>query len=110
MKLPQSIYEIARWLTWIVLPATATLISALNAAWGWNLQIDAILSTFVAVETFIGVVLGIAKYSYDNAPSEPNETLSEYLEVEFPATPKKTKTARKKATKKAAPKDGVGKA
>lgn len=66
MKLPQTIYEILRWLTWIVLPAIATLISALNAAWGWDLPIDAILSTFVAVETFIGVVLGLAKYSNDS--------------------------------------------
>ena len=65
MKLPQKLYEILRWFTWIVLPATATLISALNTAWGWKLPIDAILSTFVAVETFIGVVLGIAKYTND---------------------------------------------
>lgn len=65
MKLPQKLYEVLRWFTWIVLPAIATLIAALNAAWGWNLPIDAILSTFAAVETFIGVVLGIAKYTND---------------------------------------------
>lgn len=65
MKLPQKLYEVLRWFTWIVLPAIATLIAALNAAWGWNLPIDAILSTFAAIETFIGVVLGIAKYTND---------------------------------------------
>lgn len=65
MKLPQKLYEIFRWLTWIVLPATATLISALNAAWNWGWPIEAILATFSAVETFIGVVLGIAKYTND---------------------------------------------
>lgn len=70
MKLPEKLYEIMRWLTWIVLPAIATLIAALNAAWGWNLPIDAILSTFAAVETFIGVVLGIAKISYDGDTSK----------------------------------------
>ena len=63
--LNSTCYEILRWFTWIVLPATATLIAALNAAWTWNLPIEAILSTFSAVETFIGVVLGIAKYSND---------------------------------------------
>lgn len=63
-------YEILRWVTWIVLPAIATLISALNAAWSWNLPIDAILSTFAAVETFIGVVLGIAKVSNDKIAAE----------------------------------------
>ena len=65
MVLPEKVYELLRWVTWIVLPASATLLSALNAAWVWGLPIDAILSTFAAVETFIGVVLGIAKYSYD---------------------------------------------
>ena len=65
MKLPQKLYEIFRWLTWIVLPAVATLISALNAAWNWGWPIEAILATFSAVETFLGVVLGIAKYTND---------------------------------------------
>ena len=67
MKLPSRIYEIMRWVTWIVLPAIATLISALNAAWNWGWPIEAILATFSAVETFIGVVLGIAKVSNDKA-------------------------------------------
>lgn len=65
MKLPEKLYEILRWATWIVLPAVATLISALNTAWNWGLPIDAILTTFAAVETFVGAVLGIAKISYD---------------------------------------------
>lgn len=64
--LPELAYEIMRWLTWIVLPAIATLIAGLNTAWNWNLPIDAILTTFVAVETFIGTVLGIAKITTDN--------------------------------------------
>lgn len=54
-----------RWMTWIVLPAIATLIAGLNTTWNWNLPMDAILTTFVAVETFIGTVLGIAKITYD---------------------------------------------
>lgn len=65
MKLPEKLYEILRWLTWIVLPAIATLIAALNKAWDFGLPIDSILTTFVAVETFIGAVLGIAKISND---------------------------------------------
>lgn len=65
MKLPDKLYEILRWVTWIVLPATATLIAGLNSAWNWGLPIEAILASFTTVETFIGVVLGIAKYTYD---------------------------------------------
>lgn len=73
MRLPQKLYEILRWVTWIVLPATATLLSALNAAWAWNWPMEAILATFSAVETFIGVVLGIAKYSNDKAEALKDE-------------------------------------
>lgn len=65
MKLPQKLYEVLRWFTWIVLPAVATLIAAFNAAWNWGWPIDAILSSFAAVETFIGGVLGIAKITND---------------------------------------------
>lgn len=65
MKLPDKLYEILRWLTWIVLPATATFIAGLNSAWNWGLPIEAILATFSATETFIGVVLGIAKITND---------------------------------------------
>lgn len=73
MKLPQKLYETLRWITWIVLPAIATLLSALNAAWAWNWPMEAILATFSAVETFIGVVLGIAKYSNDKAEALKDE-------------------------------------
>ena len=65
MKLPQTIYEILRWILWICMPAVATLISAMNTAWSWNLPIEAILTTFAAVETFLGTILGIAKVSND---------------------------------------------
>lgn len=65
MKLPQPLYETLRWLTWTVLPETAALIAGLNAAWGWGMPIEAILTTFSLLETFIGVVLGIAKYAND---------------------------------------------
>lgn len=63
--LPQWFYEGLRWLVSIVLPATATLISALNAAWNWGLPIDAVLATFAAVETFLGAVFLGAKIAND---------------------------------------------
>lgn len=65
MKLPQKLYEVLRWMNWIVLPALATFISILNTAWSWNLPIEPILTTFGAVETFIGAVLGISKINND---------------------------------------------
>lgn len=54
--LPTWIYESLRYLSAILLPGIATLLSALNSVWNWGLPMDAILPTFVAVETFIGAV------------------------------------------------------
>ena len=63
--LPSWLYECLRWVVSIVLPATAALISGLNAAWNWGLPIDAILSTFSAVEVFLGAVFLGAKIISD---------------------------------------------
>ena len=60
---PTWLYELLRWVVSIVLPAIATLISALNAAWGWNLPIEGILATISAVGTFLGVVFLGAKFA-----------------------------------------------
>ena len=63
--LPTWLYETLRWVVSIVLPAIATLISALNSAWNWGLPIEAILATFSAVETFLGAVFLGAKLASD---------------------------------------------
>ena len=63
--LPPKLYEILRWLVSIVIPATGTLIAGLNQAWGWNLPMDAILVTFTAVDTFLGVVFLGSKIATD---------------------------------------------
>lgn len=67
MTLPQPVYEALRWLNWIVLPAIATLWSALNTAWGWGFPMEAILTTFTSIEAFFGVVLGLSKYQNDKS-------------------------------------------
>lgn len=63
--LPEKVYEALRWIVSVVLPATATLLTGLNQAWGWNLPMDAILATFMAVETFLGVVFLGSKIATD---------------------------------------------
>lgn len=63
--LPKWLYEGLRYLVSIVLPAIATFISGLNTAWNWNLPMDAILSTFVAVETLLGAVFLGSKIASD---------------------------------------------
>lgn len=65
MVLPSKIYEILRWLIWIVLPAIGVLLTTLTNAWSWNIPLDAILATLSGVELFLGTILGIAKLSND---------------------------------------------
>lgn len=65
--LPQWAYEGLRWLSAILLPGIATLLSALNAAWNWGWPMDGILATFVAIETFIGAVFLGSKLATDKA-------------------------------------------
>jgi hypothetical protein len=63
--LPTWLYESLRWIVSIVLPATASLLAGLNAAWGWGWPIEAILATFSGVETFLGAVFLGAKIIND---------------------------------------------
>lgn len=65
--LPKWLYEGLRWLVSVVLPATATLLACLNTAWGWGWPMEAILTTFGGVETFLGAVFLGAKYKTDLA-------------------------------------------
>lgn len=65
MILPTKLYEILRWIIWIVLPAVGVLLSTLAGAWGWNIPLDAILATLSGIELFLGTILGIAKISND---------------------------------------------
>lgn len=63
--LPRWLYESLRYLSAILLPGVATLLTALNSVWGWGWPMDAILSTFVALETFIGAVFLGSKIATD---------------------------------------------
>lgn len=63
--MPSWVYEALRWAVSIVMPAVATLLSTLNSAWGWGWPIEAILGTFTAVETFLGVVFLGSKVATD---------------------------------------------
>ena len=65
--LPHKLYEILRWLIWIVLPAIGVLITTLAGAWGWNIPLDAILATLSGIELFLGTILGISKINYDKS-------------------------------------------
>ena len=65
LNLPEPMYEILRWLNWLVLPAIGVLITTLNNLWHWNLPLEAILGSISAVSLFFGTILGLAKINHD---------------------------------------------
>lgn len=58
-------YEALRYLVSIILPAIATLLSVVNGAWSLGWPMEAILTTFGGVETFLGAVFLGSKKLYD---------------------------------------------
>lgn len=67
MKLHDTAYDILKWVTAIVLPALGTLYFALSGIWGFPYG-EQIVGTITAVVTFLGVVLGISTYHYNQQP------------------------------------------
>ena len=63
MQLSNSLYDKMKWLCLIGLPALATLWFALGKIWGFPYLAE-IEGTIVAIDTFIGALIGISTYQY----------------------------------------------
>lgn len=61
-------YDILKWITQLVLPALGTLYFALAGIWGFPYG-EEIVGTIVAIDTFMGVVLGISTAKYNSNES-----------------------------------------
>ena len=64
-------YDILKWIAQIVLPAFGTLYFALAQIWGWPFG-NEVVGTVTAVDTFLGVILGLSKRVYDNTEDDVN--------------------------------------
>lgn len=58
-----KVYDVLKWIAMVVLPATATLYFALAGIWGFPYG-EEIVGTITAVDTFLGVLLGISSAQY----------------------------------------------
>lgn len=58
-------YDILKWIAQILLPAIGTLYFAVSGIWGFPLG-EEVLGTITAIDTFLGVILGISSYQYKN--------------------------------------------
>lgn len=67
MKFDNKTYDILKWIALYLLPAIGTLYFALASVWGLPYE-EQIVGTVTAVDTFLGVILGIstANYNKDN--------------------------------------------
>lgn len=63
MKLSNVWYDRLKWIAQILLPALGTLYFALAGIWGFPYA-EAVVGTITAVDTFLGVLLGISTMQY----------------------------------------------
>lgn len=59
-----KIYDILKWAAMVLLPALGTLYFAVSSIWGIPFG-EQIVGTITAVDTFLGVILGISSYNYN---------------------------------------------
>jgi hypothetical protein len=63
MKMSDKTYDVLKWIAQLVLPAVGTLYAALSGIWGFPYQ-EEIIGSILAVDTFLGALLGISAASY----------------------------------------------
>lgn len=63
MKLSNECYDVLKWVCMVFLPAFATLIFALAGIWSFPYA-EQIVGTIAAIDTFLGVLLGISTMQY----------------------------------------------
>lgn len=59
-----KVYDILKWIALFLLPAIGTLYFALAGIWGFPYG-EQIVGTITAIDTFLGVVLGISTARYN---------------------------------------------
>ena len=59
-----KIYNTLKWIAMILLPAVGTLYFALAGIWGFPFP-EEVVGTITAVDTFLGVLLGISTSNYN---------------------------------------------
>lgn len=67
--IPNKVYDILKWVAQILIPALATLYFALAGIWGWPYG-EQIVGTLTAIDTFLGVILGISTKIYNKGDKE----------------------------------------
>lgn len=64
-------YDVLKWIAQLLLPALGTLYFALASIWGFPYG-EQIVGTITALDTFLGVILGISTAQYNRANDDEN--------------------------------------
>ena len=67
--LNNKVYDVLKWIAMYLLPALGTLYFALAGIWNFPYG-EQIVGTITAVDTFLGVVLGISAVQYNKTKGE----------------------------------------
>ena len=73
MKLSNKTYDVLKWIAQFFLPAYGTLYFALAGIWGLPYG-EQIVGTITAVDTFLGVILGISTMNYNKEETSTDQT------------------------------------
>ena len=69
MKMSNKLYDVLKWIAMVALPAIGTLYFALAGIWGWPYG-EQVVGTITAIDTCLGVLLGISSAKYNKTPIE----------------------------------------
>lgn len=67
--LSNKAYDILKYIALILLPAIGTLYFALSGIWGFPYG-EQIVGTITAIDTFVGALIGISAYNYNQRGDE----------------------------------------
>lgn len=70
MLFTNKTYDVLKWITLILLPASGTLYFTLGNIWGFPYS-EQVVGTLSAVAAFLGILLGISTYNYNNTKDAP---------------------------------------
>lgn len=65
MKMSNKVYDILKWTAQCILPALGTLYFALASIWGFPYG-EQVVGTITAIDAFLGAILGISSFNYNN--------------------------------------------
>lgn len=71
-----TVYDSLKWVALMVLPAIATLFSAISMIWGIPYG-EQITSTIIAIDTALGAILGVSSIKYVNKAGDSKWNITE---------------------------------